>query len=133
MITADEFFMGRDKKYPLTDKQKNNALMFLDAVNRLLAHYKKDVIVTSGYRPLQINNAVGGAKKSKHVECLAIDLADGDGAIDKWLMENEPLLKQLGLYVEHHSCTPGWAHIQLGAPLSGARYFMVKRPSPLLA
>jgi Peptidase M15 len=123
MITRKEILMGRDAKFPLTDKQESNLKIFLDRINELREIYAKPMIVTSGYRPPEINAAVGGAPKSKHLDCLAIDVADPDGSLDLWLEKHVELLEKLEFYVEHKDYTPGWAHIQLGAPISGVRFF----------
>jgi Peptidase M15 len=127
LISRAEYLMGRDEKWPLTPELAANLTAFLEAINKLRAAYGKPMIVTSGYRPPEINSAIGGAKNSKHMKCLAIDIADSDGALDRWLVENKELLVTLDLFVEHPSCTDGWAHIQLGPSPTGQRFFMVRR------
>lgn len=127
MISRDEYLMGRDKRWPLTPELEDNLKRFLEAINHLRTAYGKPMIVTSGYRPPEINAAVGGSKKSKHMECLAIDIADKEGELGQWLLANKELLFKHNLFVEHPACTPGWAHIQLGPSPTGQRFFMVRR------
>ncbi|MFB2552065.1 YcbK family protein [Ensifer soli] len=45
-------------------------------------HYGRKVMVTSGYRPLQVNARVGGSRASRHMSCEAADIqVDG---VSKW-------------------------------------------------
>lgn len=61
---------------------------------------------------------------SCHLSGEAVDIADPDGSLQKWLKENTMLLEGLGLYVEDFKYTPGWVHIQTRAPKSGRRFFI---------
>lgn len=123
MITRDEILMGRDKNAPLTEDMEGNLTMLLDALNRFRASYGKPMIVTSGYRPPAINAAVGGARKSNHMLCLAADFRDTDGSLDAYCMKNIDLLEACGLWIEDPKSTPGWCHMQAVPPRSGARVF----------
>ncbi len=126
MITLEQYFMGRDKTYAkeLTNEYISNAKSLLEKVNGLLAAYGKFPSVNSGWRPPTVNKAVGGALRSNHMICRAIDLNDDDGNLDKWCTNNLPLLEKFGLYLEHPSKTPRWCHLQDVRPKSGNRVFM---------
>ena len=81
--------------------------------------------VLSGYRPAEINAKVkGAAPMSKHITCEAVDLADKDGRLAKWCMDNLPWLSAIGLWMEHPDYTKGWVHLQTTAPKSGNRVFI---------
>lgn len=132
MITLDEYLMGRDKLYPdeLTPQLLENARLTIAKVNSFLYIAKsKGVltltpILTSGWRPQGINSRVkGAAKRSLHLTCQAIDLNDKHGQIDDFAFNNQRVLVDLGLYLEHPDATPNWCHLQTKPPRSGNRVF----------
>lgn len=125
-IKKDAYLKGRHVKDPLNVAQVSNMEALLETVNMLLNEPSCPGFfgVTSGYRPPSINSSVGGALKSAHLTCEAIDLADPVGLIDKWLIQNPELLIEYGLYLESPSKTPGWCHLQTRAPKSGNRVFL---------
>lgn len=137
IITVADYLMGRETIYPMefTIGIKANAELTVDAVNGLLARLEKagiplevnpqtKTIVSSGWRPPQINNQVkNAAVKSKHMTAQACDLYDPEGLIDDWLMDNLPADSTLGLFMEHPSATKGWSHVQIIPPKSGKKVF----------
>jgi len=136
MITLSDYWMGRDELYPLamTPQIEHNALIMIDLANRLLTLAKgagvqvrempNGGVVTSGWRPPAINAATHGASPaSKHMTAQAIDLYDPSGRLDMWMSANQQVLKDLGLWQEHPSATPNWAHVQSVPPASGNRVF----------
>ena len=111
-----------------TVKLVNSLLAVMEAEGmKLEAHPVSQSLVSSGWRPPQINRQVkGAAPKSKHMTGEAVDLYDPEGDIDNFLMsgQGQRVLASLGLYIEHPSCTArGWSHIQIVPPKSGARVF----------
>jgi hypothetical protein len=118
--------MGRDRRFPdeLTDEKRFNAEETIDKANQLLERFGETRKVNSGWRPASINKStVGAAPKSKHMECLAIDLEDKDGSLDAWCLENLEVLQEIGLWLESPESSPGWCHIQIVPPRSGNRVF----------
>lgn len=120
----------------LTDAHRAHADDLLRRVNQLLAVMALDGVtldrssaptgINSGWRPAAYNKALesqGAAKKSLHMSCQAIDLADATGAIKAWCMKNRSRLVEFGLYLEHPSATPRWCHLQSKPPGSGNRVF----------
>lgn len=137
MITLQQYWMGRDALYPtaMTPQIERNARATVDLANRLLTLAKgagqllHDTpqwgIVASGWRPPAVNAATKGASlMSKHMSGQALDLYDPDGSLDRWLMLNQKVLKDLGLWLEHPDATPHWCHVQTIPPHSGNRVFM---------
>jgi hypothetical protein len=126
MIEIRQYWMGREVKYAnqLTGEYINNAKSLLEKVNKLMKMYGRYPSVNSGWRPPEVNAAVGGAKLSNHMTCHAIDLNDDDGSLDAWCFTNLDKLEACGLYLEHPSKTPRWCHLQDVAPKSGRRVFM---------
>jgi len=130
MIILDDYWMGRDKQYPLdlNDAIRANAKVTVDKANLLLSTFKQATgdttqrKVTSGWRPPRVNAATpNAAMTSKHMTGQAIDIYDPDGALDDWLTDD--ILTQLDLYREHPAATKNWCHIQTVPPRSGKRTF----------
>lgn len=126
MVTEEEYLKGRHIKEPLNVAQVANMHALLEKINALLNEPGCPGYfgVTSGYRPASINASVGGALKSAHLTCEAIDLRDAAGQLDKWLLNNPELLIKYDLYLESPSKTAGWAHLQTRRPKSGNRVFL---------
>lgn len=135
-ITLSDYWMGRDKKYPLEMNPaiESNALTLLALVNKLLEHcpISLDIhpvnqsYVSSGWRPPSVNAATpNAAAKSKHMTGQAIDIYDPEGDFDNWLMsqDGQRKLVELGLWIEHPSATKGWSHLQSVPPNSKNRVF----------
>lgn len=127
MITAHDYFMGRDLKYPeeLTEELRRNASVTVGRVNRLLDEFGEDRHVNSGWRPKAVNAAVpNAAKTSKHTTCEACDISDDDGSLDAWCLAHQDKLAEIGLWLESPASTPRWAHVQIVPPRSGNRVFL---------
>jgi hypothetical protein len=112
-FSRKECLKGRDKDHPLSSEQEANLIKLLEAINGLREAYGKPMHISSLYRPAGINAAVGGAKKSAHLECLACDFVDQTGEIDEFCLDNLKLLESLGLYLESPNHTVGWSHVQI--------------------
>lgn len=128
-ITIDQFLMGRDKASPIDDEMRTSAQHLLSKINEFMEHFYKanpnaQRVVTSGYRPAAINAKVGGAKKSHHQACRAVDLSDSDRRLANFCLDNLQLLADLGLWIEDPRWTRNWVHFQLVSPASGKRVFV---------
>lgn len=121
MKTVDEYLMNR--KDGLTFELLDNAITTVDKVNQLLDAFGQQRKITSGYRPAAVNAAVGGAKLSNHMKCMACDLEDADGKLDEFCMANFAVLEKIGLWLEHPDATKGWCHVQTVPPRSKSRVF----------
>lgn len=126
-FSRKECLKGREVYYPLTEEMESNLVKLLKCLNKLREAYGKPMFITSLYRPANINAAVGGAKKSNHLLCLACDFNDPDGKLAEWCMDNLDIIEECGLYLEHPSATKtengGWLHAQCVSPKSGNRVF----------
>src|SRR5574343_1584036 len=122
MTDLKAYLMGRDKKYPITEKQKENALELLRRVGLLFERIGiKDPSLTSGYRPSVINAKVGGAKMSAHTTCEAGDWENLNNRISDLI--SVALLVEFDLYMENPAFTKGWIHLQTRPTRSGNRIF----------
>ena len=131
-ITENEILMGRDGESPLTHELEKNLEKLLKALNQFREIYAKPMIVSSGYRPAQYNTLAGGAKKSNHMLCLACDFVDLDSALDIYCVENQNVLAECGLYLEHPKWTKTWCHLQVISPASGKRIFVPQATEPTI-
>jgi hypothetical protein len=114
MITKEEILMGRIKYEDLSQELKDNLDRLVIALNVIRTAYGQIMRVSSGYRSPAKNAAIGGAKKSHHMNCMACDFKDADGKLDAWLLDNQDLLEANGLWLESPDHTPGWAHLDTG-------------------
>lgn len=127
-VSPEEYF-GRDtwREQPtvnLTPSQLFNACRLLVQINRLRDALGVPLLVTSGYRTPEHNAKIGGAPKSNHMQCLAVDISDPDGKLKSRLAANDCyLLRRFGLYMEDPNDTPTWCHLQIVPPASGRRIF----------
>lgn len=138
-IDLQQYLAGRAEIYPgeFTDEVKKNAEDTVGKVNSLLAvleaqgvsleaHPRTMSMVSSGWRPPQINGQVkNAAPKSKHMTAQACDIYDPEGEIDDYLISEggQRVLASLGLWLEHPSATKSWSHVQTVPPRSGRRVF----------
>lgn len=115
---------------PLPPEIERNVERLLSALNKVRSAFKRPMIVTSGLRSMEHHESIYrrmGKKPplfSAHLVGLAADIADRDGRLWAWCMENLHLLEAWGLYLEDRSKTPSWVHMQLRPPASGHRIFL---------
>ncbi len=116
--------MKRDVQAPLTPELFYNLLDLLPRLNLIRFQYGKPLKVSSGYRPAAFNANAGGAARSNHLRCQAVDFADPNGEFGSWCLSNLELLERAGLWLEDPAATQGWIHLQSVAPASGAKVQM---------
>lgn len=122
-ITSKEYFENCPA-VDLTEEQVHNVIKLLYVVNQLRDAWGKPLTVNSGYRNPEHNKKIGGAPRSNHLLCSAIDLGDKDGSLKAWLTANDnEMLEKFDLYMEHPDDTKTWAHVQINPPKSGKRVF----------
>ncbi len=134
MISKQELLKGRDLQFPhdYTDVVSANLDALLIPLNKIREAYGQPMLVDSGWRPPSINAATpGAATHSKHMSGLACDIADPNGQVLAWVLQNLDLMKQLNIYMEDFRWTPTWVHFQLGGPASGKRIFVPSANRPL--
>lgn len=132
-ITFKELIAGKVLS-DVTHTQQLNLEELLKRINMVRAEWGKPMRVTSGLRTMQdhlrIYSAKGITDKSKipmrsaHLEGMAVDIADPDGALKLWLTSDRTgivTLERAELYCEA-DCN-GWVHFQTRRPNSGNRWF----------
>ena len=105
------------KNIPTTEHIGNLRYLCETVLEPLRAHYKKPIKVTSGYRNIAVNLAVGGTSKSQHCVGEAVDCEiDGIPNIEvaDWVSENL-LFDQviLEFYNPPQGINSGWVHISV--------------------
>lgn len=139
MLTLQQYWNGYDKRYPneLTTRINAEAAETVRVLNQLAVALQKagirlevspktGSILTSGWRPEQVNSTTpGAAVRSLHILALAADLYDPEGELDEFLLSDkgQAILVSLDLWLEHPSATKGWCHVQRKPPRSGRRVF----------
>ena len=116
LITSGGKYPERAQSIELTSELKQNGVKLLNQVNQFLKDIGiKQVIVSSGFRTSEANASLpNSAKRSLHMSCKAIDIADPDGGLAT-LIENEPdLLRKYGLWLEDPNYTKSWVHLDIG-------------------
>ena len=114
------------KTTPVIDK--NLETLFL-RVKELQDAADMDFVITSGLRSDELQNELISqgktrAKHSKHLAGAACDILDEEGILANFVMINQDVLENIGLWAEHPSHTNGWVHVQMMAPASGRRVFI---------
>ncbi len=102
---------------PTAEAVANMELLIEHILDPLRRAWKRPVHVTSGYRCLRLNRAVGGVRNSNHLKGLAADIrTTGKYIVDtmgnRRLME---LIKELGLPYKELLWENGgsWIHVSL--------------------
>lgn len=129
-ITLKELLMN---KYQLKDQSpeiQGNLMTLLERINKVRDAYGKPMIVTSGLRSMEDHKRIYAQKgitvipmKSKHLYGQAVDISDPKQELQKWCLENTPVLEQIGLWMEDFSASKNWVHMQIVPPASGNRFF----------
>lgn len=106
-----------------------NLKILHERMNEIRQAWGKPMIVTSGLRSdekqaLLIAQGKSKATASKHLAGAACDIADPTGELGEWCLNNEDILRRVGLWCEHPEYTTGWVHFQIMAPRSGKRFFI---------
>lgn len=132
MISMSELLSGQCTFDECTPEQKKNLTILLEKVNKVRLAYGKPMIVTSGLRTMKHHLDIYAKKgifppkvpmKSNHLFGCAVDFADGNGELKKWVLNNMKVMEDAGLYMEDFSATKTWLHVQIVPPKSGKRFF----------
>lgn len=118
-ITAGEFALNQEARRFQNADQCATALRLAQFMEQVRTHYdNRPVIITSGYRPPAVNEAVGGATSSEHLYD-----APGVGAVDFFI-------RGVSVYQVQNYCDENWAYsVGYGAP-KGFVHLGIRRGSP---
>lgn len=117
------------KNEPSKQATTNLESLVLNILDPLRAAWGGGIIVTSGYRSVALNKAVGGSTTSAHRYGYAADIVPADGRISvfkafcvKWLKENEISFDQ---YIDESDGSE-WVHIGIKSPSGNQRRQFLK-------
>lgn len=104
--------------------------LVLNILDPLRAAWGGGIIVTSGYRSVALNKAVGGSTTSAHRYGYAADIVPADGRISvfkafvvKWLKDNAINFDQ---YIDEQGGGSEWVHIGIKSPSGNQRRQFLK-------
>lgn len=120
------------KDYKLTEEQAKNIPVLLERINKVRDKWGKPMTVNSGLRSLEDHLAIYARMgitdqkkipmKSRHLIGAAVDIADPDGSLYDWVVANEKLMEEIGLWMEVKDAQKR-VHFQIFPPGSGKRFF----------
>ena len=129
-------YVGRWASEITEEFKQNIEIKLLPVINGLIEHLQNRGIIFSinpntssiisgstlgGFRP---QTTSVGAAKSNHKKGLAVDIYDPQKDIGKWCLNNESILAEFDVFVEHPNYTNNWCHFQVVPPASGRRIFI---------
>ncbi len=128
ILTSSGKFERRPRKWPPNAFQVGNAGELAARLNRVQTSFGRQLILSSGYRPKEVNdNTPGASPDSWHIDCAAADIEDPDGQLCAWVHEEQDLVAHFGLWMEKTHREDGsrrnWVHFQIYPPASGERFF----------
>ena len=100
---------------PNAEQINNLKLVCTEVFDKVREHFGKPIGISSGFRSIELNNRIGGAKKSQHMEGKALDI-DGDilgGVSNKEIFEyikNNCIFDQL-IWEFGTDKNPDWVHV----------------------
>ena len=110
-FTVAEVINNDYRRIPTSDKIKHNIFQLAQELDKVREEWGKPIIVTSWYRPPEINAAVGGVSNSQHIHGLAADIRPKTGNIyqfQEWLDNGLWKNKALG-----YGAARGFVHCDL--------------------
>ena len=87
-FTLGENLRNDPRRIPHDTALQNNILTIMRELEKIRNDYGKPIIITSGYRPEQINREKGGVSNSQHIRGTAVDICPADGDVfefQKWV------------------------------------------------
>ena len=118
------------KNEPSKAALTNLESLVLNILDPLRTAWGGGIIVTSGYRSVALNKAVGGSPSSAHRHGLAADIVPADKRIAsfkafcvKWLKDNQVNFDQ---YIDEVGGGSEWVHIGIKSPSGKQRRQFLK-------
>jgi hypothetical protein len=123
ILTSGGQHNEREKDPECTTSTRINAADLAERVSKLLDCLGRTASVSSGFRTVAANKAMGGSTLSAHCEGKAVDLHDPQGSLAAAITADPSLLATYDLYAENPYYTKGWVHLSTRPTASGRRIF----------
>ena len=107
-------------------EQLNNIKFMAEQLQLVRNAYKQPIIITSGFRCEELNNALKGSKTSFHRLGLAVDINQGSRAKNKHLFELIKSLMKVGLLVDQLINEKDYSWIHIGFKQENPRLQILK-------
>ena len=110
-FTVREVTNGESQRIPTDNKIKQNIFTLAKELDKVREAWGSPIIVTSWYRPSNVNRAIGGATNSQHISGRAADIKPQKGDLFKfqsWLDNGLWSSKALG-----YGAKKGFVHVDL--------------------
>lgn len=141
-ITIEKYFDCLICKQPQYKKQlnetiKHNATILCLKINQLFNEIDPKITIpniisiNSGWRPLEYNAMIGGARSSYHCKAMAIDIQDKDNVISNFLVNNQSYLERLNIRMEHPQNTKDWCHLDIGKVINNRVFYSNLKHKPI--
>lgn len=108
------------------DEQEENLMILVEKVlDPAREIFGAPIRVTSGFRSVQVNNAIGGAKNSQHLTGMAADITCHDNkALFRILedMEFDQLIYEFG-----NDSQPSWIHVSFSKAINRNQVLRAKK------
>ena len=97
---------------------KENLEKLIEFLNPLRKAWGSPIIITSGYRSLELNKILNGSSTSAHCAGWAVDMVPQNGKIDefKQFVRNYLKDKEFDQYIDEASSNSSWVHLGLYRP-----------------
>jgi putative chitinase len=83
-FTVGEYLRYDSQRVPQSQSIKDAAVLICRELELIRKEWKGGIIITSGYRPPDVNAAMGGVSNSQHLAGHAVDIAPANGEIDRF-------------------------------------------------
>ena len=97
---------------------KENLEKLIEFLNPLREAWGSPIIITSGYRSLELNKVLNGSSTSAHVAGWAVDMVPQNGKINEFKQFVREYLKdkEFDQYIDEASGNSSWVHLGLYHP-----------------
>lgn len=97
---------------------KENLEKLIEFLNPLREAWGSPIIITSGYRSLELNKILRGSSTSAHVAGWAVDMVPQNGKINEFKQFVRDYLKdkEFDQYIDEASGNSSWVHLGLYHP-----------------
>ena len=97
---------------------KENLEKLIEFLNPLREAWGSPIIISSGYRSLELNEVLHGSQTSAHCAGWAVDMVPQNGEMDKFkeFVKNYLKDKDFDQYIDEASGNSSWVHLGLYYP-----------------